>query len=175
MNKITSLIFLLCLLPLSAIAATYKVEILVFENTELENVNERWSDVIESPDAWGAIPVENGLDADTIKLLPDNSKSLKQVSEKLQLSTRYEVLYHQVWQQPVFSQEDEHSAWIAVPGVLEGTIKLHKKKYLHVKTDLLYTGQYGAAHLKQSRRLKSKQLHYLDHPLFGILIRVVRI
>lgn len=176
MKKIIALLFLLCLLPLTVSAASYKVEVLVFEHSmaTVEN-QEQWRDALEIPSSWGAIPVESGDVGNSVKLLPSSSLNLAQVRSKIELSDKYRVLYHKGWKQPIFAKDDETAAWIEVPGVLEGTIKLHKNKYLHVNADLLYTSMHGSVRLQQERRLKSKELHYLDHPLFGVLIRVVRL
>ncbi len=168
--------FLLCLLPTVVSAASYKVEVLVFEHANRIAIDqEQWRELIEAPSSWGAIPVESGGEGNVIKRLPSSSLNLAQVRAKLELSKKYRVLYHKGWNQPVFSKDDEASAWIDVPGLLEGSIKLYKKKYLHINVNLLYTSLEGRVRLQQNRRLKSKELHYLDHPLFGVLIRVVRL
>ena len=91
---------------------------------------------------------------------------------------------------------------------LDGTVRVHRARYLHVEADLLYyrplAGDTGAApqaadagaapladspdtafieqllaeddgparlfRLTERRRMRSKELHYLDHPLFGVLV-----
>lgn len=96
---------------------------------------------------------------------------------------------------------------------LDGTVKVHRARYLHVQLDLLYyrpvdghpaggpiasTAADGGAtqaplpdspdtalieqlmaeadatpklfRLRESRRMRSRELHYLDHPLFGALV-----
>ncbi len=76
---------------------------------------------------------------------------------------------------------------------LEGTVRLVLSRYLHLEPDLrYYTGEttqpvqqaggdsafYSMTlqpvvyRLEQSRRLRSGELHYFDHPAFGILARV---
>jgi len=91
--------------------------------------------------------------------------------------------------------------------VIDGTLRVHRARYLHVKADLLYyrpvDGDTGApsnddtgaatipdspdtAHIEQllaeeditprlfrlmeTRRMRSRELHYLDHPLFGMIV-----
>ncbi|MEA3413176.1 MAG: CsiV family protein [Pseudomonadota bacterium] len=75
----------------------------------------------------------------------------------------------------------------------DGTVKLGKGRYLHIETDLIYrqpetvsvhdatTGvetsrrelqQYP---VKDHRRMRSGELHYIDHPLLGILVKVTRL
>ena len=61
------------------------------------------------------------------------------------------------------------------PPVLDGTIRVHLARYLHADVDLVYH-RYGVEtpfRLTTSRRMRSGELHYLDHPVFGVLIKVV--
>lgn len=77
---------------------------------------------------------------------------------------------------------------------LDGTVRVYRARYLHAEVDLLYyrpaaespqpvrvTGGGEAVQdagppvatlfrMQQSRRMRSGELHYLDHPLFGVLI-----
>ena len=81
---------------------------------------------------------------------------------------------------------------------VDGILRLYRRKYLHVDVDLLYTRRLplvGMAiapprsdspptnelteptgptenvfRLRSSRRMRSSELHYLDHPLFGVLV-----
>ena len=94
---------------------------------------------------------------------------------------------------------------------LDGTVRVHRARYLHVQADLLYyrplesdaaaadptdSGASAAVlpnspdaalieqlmsetdatprlfRLKESRRMRSSELHYLDHPLFGVLVEI---
>lgn len=73
-------------------------------------------------------------------------------------------------------------------GNIEGTIRISSGRYLHIQTDLLYFNQsrppragfsfFGALkkditpdvyRIKQSRRVKANEVHYFDHPMFGVL------
>ncbi len=72
---------------------------------------------------------------------------------------------------------------------LDGTVKVVLGRYLHVYTDLVYRRPFnvradaehnplGRDHvladfkLKTHRKMRSKELHYIDHPLLGILIEI---
>jgi len=72
--------------------------------------------------------------------------------------------------------EDVHSN-------IKGTIKIELARYLHVYTDLVYqkpiTRLSPLDHskiasknylIKSHRRMRSKETHYIDHPLIGILV-----
>lgn len=56
-----------------------------------------------------------------------------------------------------------------------GTIKVHLGRFLHMEANLVYTDpdtQQGFR-LSQSRKMRSRELHYIDNPRFGILTRIL--
>ncbi len=57
--------------------------------------------------------------------------------------------------------------------LLDGTLTLTRSRYLHLAVDLIYTDPKTglAMQLKESRRMRSGELHYLDHPRFGVLVQ----
>ncbi len=63
------------------------------------------------------------------------------------------------------------------PPVLDGTIRVHLARYLHADVDLVYHRKNIETpfRLNTSRRMRSGELHYLDHPVFGVLIKVIPI
>lgn len=86
-------------------------------------------------------------------------------------------------EQPVDSQTEAGSDnaflaghTLALPE-MRGTLLLHVSRYLHVEPDLWLTDQDARDRLyhvqiNQSRRMRSEELHYLDHPKFGLLIQI---
>jgi|GEM_PF-6496340 len=82
---------------------------------------------------------------------------------------------------------------------LEGTLHFYRSRFLHIKTDLWMSDYAGKSdsfidigndtsqnspqlfasttnyHLSQHRRIRSGELHYLDHPRFGLLIKFTRL
>lgn len=80
------------------------------------------------------------------------------------------------------------------PPMLDGTLRLSRARYLHVAADLVHhrahatpmaLGQSGAVlddplapqvaelfRLQESRRMRSREIHYFDHPMFGLLVLV---
>jgi hypothetical protein len=65
---------------------------------------------------------------------------------------------------------------------LEGTIKFGVKRYLHLEADILlrtengettaeqdYSPRIRSYRMQDKRRMRSGKLHYLDHPVLGIL------
>ncbi|MCK5617045.1 hypothetical protein KAR91_85070, partial [Candidatus Pacearchaeota archaeon] len=70
---------------------------------------------------------------------------------------------------------------------IQGSIKLVLGRYLHIHTDLhykrinksyrpdssaLYNKKFDEFSIKSQRRMRSNELHYIDHPLLGILVIV---
>lgn len=58
---------------------------------------------------------------------------------------------------------------------LDGSVTLVRSRYLHLFIDLIYTdpSQLKSVRIKQHRRMRSKTLHYIDHPLLGILVSII--
>lgn len=90
--------------------------------------------------------------------------------------------------EPSLFEDGMSSDWARPEARLEGKLKLILSRYLHLETDLrYYTGellqpmdaaqdefaelvtQPQVYRLKQERRMRSGELHYLDHPAFGLL------
>ena len=60
--------------------------------------------------------------------------------------------------------------------LLDGTATVLVTRYLHLAVDLLYIDPDTGVplQLKESRRMRLNELHYLDHPRFGVLARISR-
>lgn len=60
---------------------------------------------------------------------------------------------------------------------VSGTIKVRLGRFLHMDTLLVYTDkETGQSYrLKQSRKMRSRELHYIDNPRFGLLTRILPI
>jgi hypothetical protein len=122
--------------------------------------------------------------------------------EELQLTSQYRVLnrlqaYHPLvhggWVQLGLPDNEALPVDLGVLGVTNpiGTIRLSLTRFLHVKLDLSYveaqTAQAAFApaqeelaelsvptryHLSAERTTRSGELHYFDHPAFGVLIKI---
>ncbi len=76
---------------------------------------------------------------------------------------------------PLETSEDDSAA----PEIreLQGALRFHLSRYLHLEP-ILWFGKDNAAgqriwvKIDQNRRMRSEELHYLDHPLFGLLVRI---
>ena len=96
------------------------------------------------------------------------------------------------------SSEYEEDSAEARPSILEGLLRVTLARYLHLEAELTYQEKLpevvnsnnpfseldfeserskiekqGIIHLKQDRRrIRSNELHYLDHPVLGMLVRI---
>lgn len=88
-----------------------------------------------------------------------------------------------------FSIQDSSSSEPPM-NVIDGTVKISMGKYLHLDADILYRIQaeeknefslFGFSRedetpnvfrMHESRRMRSGELHYFDHPLFGMLVLI---
>ena len=77
---------------------------------------------------------------------------------------------------------------------IDGTVRVRASQFLHVDVDLLYfvdalpqsdihpagdtavtgTPQFKYARMREMRRMKLNELHYFDHPLFGMIMHISR-
>jgi len=98
-------------------------------------------------------------------------------------------LVHTAWRQPVYNRSSARPFYIRSdrdisPGtpLLEGMVKVSVNRYLHVDLDLLLRGAatgtdqlpggFQTFRFNEHRRMRSKELHYIDHPLMGMLIQI---
>ncbi|KAF0809435.1 hypothetical protein A167_01718 [Alcanivorax sp. S71-1-4] len=129
--------------------------------------------------------------------------TLTDMGQRMTQSGKYRVLFHQRWRQPlddgapaipVYLEGGEQiaappalrigepvdSAQPAAPASeLQGTLQLSLSRSLQVDTDLwlagtTHDGQRYFSPMRESRRLGESELHYLDSPRLGVLIRVAR-
>lgn len=153
--------------------ARYQIEVLIFEVRlpELEG-SELWTRVERPVDL---------IDAPMPADMP-SSEDFVSAAEALRADGRFRVLLQKRWVQnaepPKSDVPPMHLAtWDAE---LDGTLRFYLSRFLHVELNLLFQPQTtvigGDAApnylIKEERRIRSNQLHYFDHPKFGVLFRV---
>lgn len=189
----------LCLLLSLALTANaddfYKVEVIVFQHLDPAAVGaEAWpaqpgtpaldqalelSALASAPAAVAAAqaPARAGWRA-----LPAAQLTMGGAVQRLRNSARYRPLLHVGWVQPL-DNADRGAAVHVFSGMtgarddsvsqslINGTIAVRRGRYLHADIDLVYKKDV-TARLTHSRRLRSKEVHYIDHPLFGVILSV---
>lgn len=167
-------------------AAVYDVEIIVFRHKLVTDAGEHWPAVARTEPQGSGIMPQDGFGE-----LDRSLYQLDGVRGGLRNSSGYEVLLHRAWRQvgydaahaiayPINSNSESGRYHI------EGSVKLVRERYLHLDVDLFLTaggnappGQYsdGAGdarvyELNEKRRIRSRELHYFDHPRFGMIALV---
>lgn len=137
----------------------------------------------------------------TIQPVEAQDYLLKEALQKLTPQKGYTIVYHRAWRQPAYG--DHQAVTFAVDDItpkgeqLTGTIKFYKNRYAHMEVDftlwrkiptpirarfaqhenlpLTHLPETWPFHLQEARKMKSGEWHYLDHPLFGVLMAIQRI
>lgn len=113
---------------------------------------------------------------------------------RLEQSGQYRILHHAAWQQPASRPDEARPVRLtngkafseASPNApaLDGSLRLSKEQFLQIDLDLLYHYPAAAPNpdgesagsdgllLQVSRKLRSGDLNYIDHPLLGVLAQV---
>ena len=105
----------------------------------------------------------------------------------------YRPLLHAGWIQPGLPEDQATPFDLAQLGLTNprGTVRVHLSRFLHVSLDLAYQEAAGPetvaeaqpkdlrevtfAHryrLTTERQARSGELHYFDHPAFGVLVKI---
>lgn len=136
-------------------------------------------------------------------VLPSSAWQLRALYNELGRSNGVEPLFHQTWRQPVVSSATAaHPVYLgphfnravdtSPTPPFEGTIRISVNRYFHVNLDLLLMGAnraatateppplansptWGSIRFIASRRMRSGELHYIDHPRVGALILISRV
>jgi len=114
---------------------------------------------------------------------------MKDITESLDRSNNYNVLFHRAWRQLAYNGDS------AIPYPLDsivdsdnksvaGSVKLVMERYLHLDVDVLLMSssnssrsdsapdEYPVLRLKEKRRVKGSQVHYFDHPYLSVIAKV---
>lgn len=202
----------------------YQIEVVVFAQDKGEYINSQSWLNMEQPDWSDALPLGKA----SRKYYGSSAKlnRLKKVVDRLEESDRYRVIMARSWRQAgaryvpplriesektyeapnefaVGSEQsnDSNATQTIRTPELEGTITVILKRFLHIKTDLVYhapvniyssedsetnvftkrmqlapslTGEarLQAFRMKSSRKAKSGEYHYIDHPMFGMVVYI---
>lgn len=152
----------------------YDIELILFTQPESQQ-DEEWPAETDAPDTLFSKDVLDSSNANaTVELLKPDEKKLTASAYALKRKG-YQVLVHTAWRQPVNSRA--HPDWLMIQRPnLNGMVRMVKGRYLHFYTDLVLQSEYtGQAYpVKLHRRMRSNELHYIDHPLLGVLIQAKR-
>ena len=128
----------------------------------------------------------------TFQPLQPEAFQLRNTAEALERLGAYEVLGHVAWVQNGLERDSATPMDLQTLGVSSptGTVQLYLGRFLHIAVDLQYsppgaatlrTDAFGLQtfsvmptyHLQTERNaIRSGELHYIDHPMFGLLVLV---
>jgi hypothetical protein len=223
----------------------FQVELIAFKRQQ-QNTREQWPTNIKPgyPHNWvelrhatSAIPSDTGSDLTApasittpdfaFVVVPDAEHKLARYANALQRDSRFTILFHQAWRQPVTGTRSAKAVVIngghqyGAHRELEGSFTLSFSQFLQIKTRLWLTqfeanrGQTTAdwpllppiprlevapdlmasetdqtsvqttineeieeflpgriAMMEEDRRVRANELHYFDHPLFGLIVQL---
>lgn len=168
-------VLLLVLAPAAAFAGVYNFEIVIFERPG-GGANEFWPTEPGEPDPTTAIGRLSSAGASGgASLLPASAKSLGPAAYTLKKKGMV-IHDHLAWRQSTRGRNSNTWYWIG-DGRLSGLIRMTQGRYLHLDTDLVLRDGVTSQpyRIKLHRRMRSNELHYVDHPRLGILIRAKRL
>ncbi|MHA7833326.1 MAG: CsiV family protein [Algiphilus sp.] len=133
------------------------------------------------------------LGAQGIKLLPDGDSILRQQWTRLSNSQRFEPVLRLAWVQTnpprrggpaLLLRHGEPLRTVGLDGPLprlEGTLRLTLRRFLHLHAHLEWRQTSDTADgpgvvakaLREERRMRSRTLHYIDGPGFGLLAHIL--
>ena len=168
------LLLLFFLVSAGARAEIYNFEIVLFERP-YGGANEFWPADPGEPDrgmAKGQLNASGASGGAT--LLPGSAKTLGPSVYTLKKKGMI-VHDHLAWRQNTHGRGSNTWYWIG-GGRLSGLIRMSRGRYLHLDTDLILRDINSSQpyRIKLHRRMRSDELHYVDHPRLGILIRAKR-
>ncbi|MEN8108125.1 MAG: CsiV family protein [Pseudomonadota bacterium] len=154
----------------------YDVEVIVFRNLSGQSDGEQWPwRDTERPGGSSRFPLEKMLDE-----LPASDYRMQRIATALNRSGAYRVMAHKAWRQPARKRADSvpYEFAPAAGDGLTGAIMLMRERFLHLDIDLALARSDGSNAdvpvytLQEKRRVRSGELHYFDHPRFGVIAEV---
>lgn len=106
------------------------------------------------------------------------NKTLNYIYKRLKRSRNYRPFYYQSWRIPVSSGRISLPIDVQKSGSnLTGWIKIQRGYLLHVIADIefsppAHSEEKRVYRLTEKRRLLLNEVHYLDHPVFGAVVKV---
>ena len=162
----------------------YQVELLIFRNVKAEPHTEYGS--------RGAILEQARLKSNQGFEIVENAEfqrnfsgRLDPVRRRLAASQHHQVLFHGYWNKPPGTGNDNLARLdlTAVDGrrILSGTFRLHSGQLLFLEAVIVLHAQPALPLsdaskkpylLEETRRIRLEEIHYLDHPEFGLMLIV---
>jgi hypothetical protein len=139
----------------------YQVELLLFQGS-----GDSRGEVLES--AWDENAPARPQPVNRLQALAAPPASWRLGPQAYTLERRgHPVLYRLAWRQTPGSRSSERWYSFDAAGV-QGLVRLTRGRFLHIDVDLVLA---DGERVVMRRRMRSDELHYLDHPRVGMLVR----
>ena len=169
---------------------SYDVELLIFRQLHPSASPEEWGMEAAAAGQRLAIPEDEPTPftssepapatTATFPALAPSKFKLTATADTLRRSRNYQPLAHFGWTQPSYPRGDAKylpiNALVPAGSGLVGQVALSRGRYLHLTLDLVYDAPGATAGeptqrfvLRQSRRMRSNERHYMDSPRFGVI------
>jgi Peptidoglycan-binding protein, CsiV len=168
---------------------SYDVELVIFRTLNPNASPEQWTMEAAAAGQRLAIPEDDATPFTSSEPAPATTASypplaaakfkLTAIVDTLRRSRNYQPLAHFGWTQPGYPRNDAKylsiNAMVPAGSGLQGQVALSRGRYLHLTLDLVYDAPGAAAEppqrfvLRQSRRMRSNERHYMDSPRFGVI------
>ncbi len=174
----------------------YQVEVIVFQNTAAQALqSETWNAHPALPNTSNAISLQDNTNQSAYRLLPRSNFILGQQASALRQQGNYRILLHTAWQQPLPAPNNALPVHISAGSAngwnLNGVITLSRLNLINFATNIVLNlpvselssasqntafANQGVAsfQIHQRQRMRINEIHYFDHPLFGMLVEVTR-
>ncbi len=157
----------------------YTVEVVIFKQAQAYLDSETWPTELDSLELnLAELPQVN--DGEPLSLTEELPVTIFSLTEQAnQLSRKgYELLYHNSWLDQFEPGAKRTMQLFDAFGNFEGTLRIERQRYLHIYPTINYypnglslTDEPAETiRFEESRRMRSKDLHYIDHPVLGMLV-----
>ena len=151
-------------------AQLYEVEMIIFADTGEQGLaTEVWRTDPGQPDVSRAASI---VDASDVSAINSNAYRLSGIWQVLRNSSHYRPLRHLAWTQRGRSKRSAPELLVGESPSSDvfGTVRMSRTRFLHLELDLLLRNDEQSFRLTNHRRMRSNELNYIDHPLFGVLV-----
>jgi hypothetical protein len=168
---------------------SYDVELLIFRTLNSNGSPEEWSMEAAAAGQRLAIPEDEPSPFAATAPVPTTTATfpalspakfkLTAIADSLKRSRNYQPLAHFGWTQPGYPRDAAQylpiNSLVPAGSGLVGQVALSRGRYLHLTLDLVYDAPGAAGEptqrfvLRQSRRMRSNERHYMDSPRFGVI------
>jgi hypothetical protein len=161
----------------------YDIEVIMIEDMSGRYLaSENWPVIPEETNVVNKAGPDSklALNEKRVRYLSSDSFKLKDDVKRIQESKEYKVLLHTAWRQTGLDKTAAFPVHVTsgsdnVSGsYIEGDFTFVMSRYLHIAGDFTFykatTGGYVPYPVSFNRRMRSRETHYLDHPMVGVVV-----